>query len=42
MELVKIFDMRAPAFGAPCSEVFAAALDIAAWADEVDPNLPRY
>ena len=29
MELVMIFDMRAPAFGAPCSEVFAAALDIA-------------
>ena len=35
MELVMIFDMRAPAFGAPRSEVFAAALDIAAWADEI-------
>ncbi len=35
METVLIYDMRAPAFGTPRSEVFATALDIAAWADEI-------
>jgi alkanesulfonate monooxygenase SsuD/methylene tetrahydromethanopterin reductase-like flavin-dependent oxidoreductase (luciferase family) len=28
------FDMRAPAFGAPRAELYAAALDMAAWAEE--------
>jgi alkanesulfonate monooxygenase SsuD/methylene tetrahydromethanopterin reductase-like flavin-dependent oxidoreductase (luciferase family) len=27
------FDMRAPAFGAPATELYAAALDMAAWAE---------
>ena len=35
MELVMIFDMRAPAFGAPIGALYAAALDMAAWADDV-------
>ena len=35
MELVMVFDMRAPAFGAPRSGLFAAALEMAAWADRV-------
>lgn len=35
MELVMIFDMRAPAFGAPRAELFSAALDIAQWADDI-------
>lgn len=35
MELVMIFDMRAPAFGVPRAELFAAALDMAEWADRV-------
>ncbi len=35
MELVMVFDMRAPAFGAPRSELFAAALDMGAWADNI-------
>lgn len=35
MEKVMIFDMRAPAFGAPIGSLYAAALDMAAWADEV-------
>ena len=30
-----IFDMRAPDFGAPIDELHAAALDHAAWADEL-------
>jgi len=34
MELVMIFDMRAPAFGAPREDLYAAALDMAAWADD--------
>lgn len=29
------FDMRAPAFGAPASELYAAALDMAAFADRI-------
>src|SRR4051812_25317975 len=28
------FDMRAPAFGAPTTELYAAALDMAAWAED--------
>ncbi|HEX8804255.1 MAG TPA: LLM class flavin-dependent oxidoreductase, partial [Acidimicrobiales bacterium] len=28
------FDMRAPAFGTPAPQLYAAALDLAAWADE--------
>ncbi|MCA9512620.1 MAG: LLM class flavin-dependent oxidoreductase, partial [Myxococcales bacterium] len=35
MEFVVSFDMRAPAFGAPARELYAAALDIGAWADDV-------
>jgi len=35
MEFVVSFDMRAPAFGAPAKELYAAALDICAWADEL-------
>lgn len=35
MELVMIFDMRAPAFGAPRSELYAAALDMGEWADKI-------
>lgn len=35
MELVMIFDMRAPAFGAARQALYAAALDMAAWADDV-------
>ncbi len=35
MELVLTYDMRAPAFGAPAPELYAAALDQAAWGDEV-------
>lgn len=35
MELVMIFDMRSPDFGAPRAELYAAALDMAAWADDV-------
>ena len=33
MELVLSYDMRAPAFGAPARELYAAALDQVAWAD---------
>jgi hypothetical protein len=33
MELVISYDMRAPAFGAPARELYAAALDQVAWAD---------
>lgn len=35
MEFVISFDMRAPAFGAPARELYAAALDMSAWADEL-------
>ena len=34
MELVMIFDMRAPDFGAPSETLYGAALDMAQWADE--------
>lgn len=33
------FDMRAPEFGAPAQELYEAALDICAYADEVLPKL---
>jgi alkanesulfonate monooxygenase SsuD/methylene tetrahydromethanopterin reductase-like flavin-dependent oxidoreductase (luciferase family) len=33
VELVVSYDMRAPAFGAPARELYAAALDQVAWAD---------
>ena len=33
MELVLSYDMRAPSFGAPARELYAAALDQVAWAD---------
>ncbi len=35
MELVLSYDMRAPDFGAPARELYAAALDQVAWADEL-------
>jgi len=35
MELVLTYDMRAPAFGAAASVLYAAALDQVAWADEL-------
>jgi alkanesulfonate monooxygenase SsuD/methylene tetrahydromethanopterin reductase-like flavin-dependent oxidoreductase (luciferase family) len=35
LELVTIFDMRAPEFGAPREKLFAAALDMAEWADQL-------
>ena len=28
------FDLRTPAFGAPTADLYAAALDMAAWAEE--------
>ena len=35
MKLEISYDMRAPDFGAPAREIYAAALDQAAWADEL-------
>lgn len=35
MRSVVLFDMRAPAFGSPAPELYAAALDMAAFADEI-------
>jgi hypothetical protein len=35
VELVISYDMRAPAFGAPARELYAAALDQVHWADEL-------
>ena len=35
MEFVISYDMRAPAFGAPARELYAAALDQCAWADDL-------
>lgn len=35
MERVITYDLRAPSFGAPARELWAAALDQAAWADEL-------
>jgi alkanesulfonate monooxygenase SsuD/methylene tetrahydromethanopterin reductase-like flavin-dependent oxidoreductase (luciferase family) len=39
LELVISYDMRAPAFGAPARELYAAALDQAQWADELGFDL---
>ena len=38
MEFVISFDMRAPDFGAKPQDLYAAALDISAWADEIGFN----
>lgn len=35
MELVLVFDLRAPGFGTPRADLYSAALDIAAWADSI-------
>jgi len=35
MEFVISYDMRAPAFGAPAKDLYAAALDQCGWADEL-------
>lgn len=35
MEFVISYDMRAPAFGAPAKDLYAAALDQCSWADEL-------
>ena len=35
MEFVISYDMRAPGFGAPVSDLYSAALDQCAWADEI-------
>ena len=35
MEFVISFDMRAPDFGAPAKDLYAAALDQCAWADDI-------
>ncbi len=35
MEFTISFDMRAPSFGAPAGDLYAAALDMCAWADEL-------
>src|SRR5512143_2226609 len=35
MEKVIIYDMRASSFGAPARDLYAAALDQAAWADDL-------
>jgi len=35
MEVLMIFDMRAPDFGAPRAELFSAALDMGEWADQL-------
>ena len=35
MEFVAAFDLRAPAFGTPTREIYAATLDICAWADAI-------
>jgi alkanesulfonate monooxygenase SsuD/methylene tetrahydromethanopterin reductase-like flavin-dependent oxidoreductase (luciferase family) len=35
MRLAMRFDMRAPDFGAPAAELYAASLDMAEWADQV-------
>ena len=39
MELVLTYDMRAPDFGAPARDLYAAALDQAAWADDLGFDL---
>ena len=35
MEFVISYDMRAPAFGTPAREIYAAALDQCEWADSI-------
>jgi len=35
VEFVIAFDLRAPAFGTPTREIYAATLDMCAWADDV-------
>ena len=35
MELVITYDVRAPSFGAPARELYAAALDQVRWADDL-------
>ena len=35
MEFVVSYDMRAPSFGAPAQQIYDAALDQCAWADEL-------
>ena len=35
MEFVVSYDLRAPAFGTPAREIYAATLDQCAWADDV-------
>jgi alkanesulfonate monooxygenase SsuD/methylene tetrahydromethanopterin reductase-like flavin-dependent oxidoreductase (luciferase family) len=35
MEFVISFDMRAPSFGAPAADLYAAAIDMCQWADEI-------
>lgn len=39
MEFVICFDMRAPDFGAPIHDLYAAALDMASWADTLGFNV---
>ncbi len=39
MEFVISFDMRAPDFGAPIEELYCAALDMSAWADDIGFNV---
>ena len=39
MEFVVSFDMRAPDFGAPISELYSAALAMSTWADDVGLNV---
>lgn len=39
IRITGMFDMRAPAFGTPGKELYAAALDICAYADEI--GVPR-
>ncbi len=39
MELVLSYDMRAPDFGAPSTDLYAAALDQVAWADDLGFDL---
>jgi len=38
LQTAVLFDMRAPALGAPAPELYAAALDMAAFADEIGVN----
>ena len=42
MEFVISFDMRAPTFGAPKEALYRAALDMAAWADELGFNVVSF